>query len=113
MSETEGEEDDESQPTKKEIGGHETHSPHVGAMKKLTAITNLLSLSAPDSSKSGYETTIDFLIDLPLIATEYTSGCLKTGNQKCEILTFTLKVDNTILIVILKLENRKTILFQS
>lgn len=94
VSETEGEEDDESQPTKKEKekGGHDAHNPPGGAIRKLTG---LLSLSAPDSSKSGYETTINFSTDVPPIAAENTSGYLKTGNQKCEIPTFTLKVDKT------------------
>lgn len=57
VSETDGEEDDESPPAKNEKTGHETHGP----LKKLTG---LLSLSSPDSSKSGYETTIivDFLM---------------------------------------------------
>lgn len=60
VSETDGEEDDDSQPTKKEKGVHETHGPHVAAMKKLSG---LLSLSIPDSAKGRY---VNFSIKLEM-----------------------------------------------
>ncbi len=49
VSETDGEEDDDSQP-KKDKGVHEAHGPHVAAMKKFAG---LLSLSTAESSKNG------------------------------------------------------------